>query len=265
MLNELIKVLKRLRKECPWDRKQTLASVRPLITGEVFELDAAIKERNSDKIAEELGDLLFLILFVTRLLEEKKKVNLSRIIKLVKNKLILRHPHVFKKVKVKDVHEVLSNWERIKQKEKNDSILAGVPKGLPALHKAQLVQERVKRVGFDWPNHKGVLEKIEEELTELKTEIKRSAKSGRSNRPFSGRETRFGRSAVREEYGDLLFAIVNLTRHLNIDAESALNQSTDKFIKRFKKLEKNFTKNKKDLTKSSLAEMDKVWEQVKMK
>ena len=119
MLDELIKVLKRLRKECPWDRKQTLASVRPLITAEAFELDAAIKERNADKIVEELGDLLFLILFVTRLLEEKKQANLSRIINQVKNKLILRHPHVFKKVKVKDVHEVLSNWERIKQKEKN--------------------------------------------------------------------------------------------------------------------------------------------------
>ncbi len=245
-MDELIKVLKRLRKECPWDRKQTLASVRPLITAEAFELDAAIKERNPDKIAEELGDLLFLILFVTRLLEEKKKANLSRIIKQIKNKLILRHPHVFKKVKVKDVHEVLSNWERIKQKEKNDSILAGVPKGLPALHKAQLVQERVKRVGFDWPDHKGVLEKIEEELAELRAEIKKQQKR-----------------KAQEEFGDLLFAIVNLTRHLNIDAENALNQSTDKFIKRFKKLEKNFTKNKKDLTKSSLAEMDKVWEQVK--
>ncbi len=245
-MDELIKVLKRLRKECPWDRKQTLASVRPLITAEAFELDAAIKERNADKIAEELGDLLFLILFVTRLLEEKKKANLSRIIKQVKNKLVLRHPHVFKKVKVKDVHEVLSNWERIKQKEKNDSILAGVPKGLPALHKAQLVQERVKRVGFDWPDHKGVLEKIEEELAELRAEIKKQQKR-----------------KAQEEFGDLLFAIVNLTRHLNIDAESALNQSTNKFIKRFKKLEKNFTKNKKDLTKSSLAEMDKVWEQVK--
>ncbi len=245
-MDELIKVLKRLRKECPWDKKQTLASVRPLITAEAFELDAAIKERNPDKIAEELGDLLFLILFVTRLLEEKKKANLSRIIKQIKNKLILRHPHVFKKVKVKDVHEVLSNWERIKQKEKNDSILAGVPKGLPALHKAQLVQERVKRVGFDWPDHKGVLEKIEEELAELRAEIKKQQKR-----------------KAQEEFGDLLFAIVNLTRHLNIDAENALNQSTDKFIKRFKKLEKNFTKNKKDLTKSSLAEMDKVWEQVK--
>lgn len=247
-MDELIKVLKRLRKECPWDRKQTLSAVRPLITAEAFELDAAIKERNPDKIAEELGDLLFLILFVTRLLEEKKKANLSRIIKQVKNKLILRHPHVFKKVKVKDVHEVLSNWERIKQKEKNDSILAGVPKGLPALHKAQLVQERVKRVGFDWSDHKGVLEKIEEELAELRAEIKKQQKR-----------------KAQEEFGDLLFAIVNLTRHLNIDAESALNQSTDKFIKRFKKLEKNFTKNKKDLTKSSLAEMDKVWEQVKRK
>ncbi|MDH5684575.1 MAG: nucleoside triphosphate pyrophosphohydrolase [candidate division WOR-3 bacterium] len=246
MLDELIKVLKRLRKECPWDRKQTLASVRPLITSEAFELDAAIREKNSQKIAEELGDLLFLILFVTRLLEEKKKANLPRIIKQVKNKLILRHPHVFKKVKVKDVHEVLSNWERIKQKEKKDSILAGVPKSLPALHKAQLVQERVKRVGFDWPNHKGVLEKIEEELTELKAEIKKQQKR-----------------KAQEEFGDLLFAIVNLTRHLDVDAEAALNQSTDKFIKRFKKLEKNFTKNKKDLTKSSLAEMDKVWEEVK--
>ena len=246
MLDDLIKVLKRLRQECPWDRKQTLASVRPLITGEAFELDEAIRERNSDKIAEELGDLLFLILFVTRLLEEKKKANLSRIIKQVKNKLILRHPHVFKRVKVKNVHEVLSNWERIKQKEKNDSILAGVPKGLPALNKAQLVQERVKRVGFDWPDHKGVLDKIEEELVELKVEIKRQQKK-----------------KAREEFGDLLFAIVNLTRHLDIDAEGALNQSTAKFIKRFKKLEKNFAKNKKDLTKSTLAEMDKVWEQVK--
>ena len=248
MLDELIKVLKRLRKECPWDRKQTLASVRPLITGEAFELDAAIRERNYRKISEEIGDLLFLLIFITRILEEKDKAKLSKIIKQVKDKLILRHPHVFKKVKVKDVDEILDNWQRIKQKEKGESILAGVPTRLPALHKAQLVQERVKRVGFDWPNHNGVLGKIEEELAELKAEIKRKQKR-----------------KAQEEFGDLLFAIVNLTRHLDIDAEGALNQSTDKFIKRFKKLEKNFAKNKKDLTKSTLAEMDKVWEQVKRK
>jgi MazG family protein len=246
MLDELIKVLKRLRKECPWDRKQTIASTRPLIMGEAFELDAAIRERNYRKISEEIGDLLFLLIFVTRILEEKKQAKLPKIIKQVKDKLILRHPHVFKKVKVKDVDEILNNWQRIKQKEKGESILAGVPTRLPALHKAQLVQERVKRVGFDWPNHKGVLEKIEEELAELKTEIKRKQKR-----------------KAQEEFGDLLFAIVNLTRHLDIDAEGALNQSTDKFIKRFKKLEKNFAENKKDLTKSTLAEMDKVWEQVK--
>jgi XTP/dITP diphosphohydrolase len=251
-LDELIKVLKRLRKECPWDRKQTLASVRPLITGEAFELDAAIRERNYHKISEEIGDLLFLLIFVTRILEEKNQAKLPKIIKQVKDKLVLRHPHVFKKVKVKDVDEILDNWQKIKQKEKGESILAGVPNRLPALHKAQLVQERVKRVGFDWHNYKGVFDKIEEEIDELKTEIKRSAVSGR-------------RSAVREEFGDLLFAIVNLTRHLDIDAEGALNQSTDKFIKRFKKLEKHFAENKKDLTKSTLAEMDKVWEQVKRK
>lgn len=248
ILDQLIKVLKRLRKKCPWDKKQTLASVRPLIISEAFELDTAIRERDTKKITEELGDLLFLILFVTKLLAEKRKTNLSRIIQQVKNKLILRHPHVFKKVKVKDVSEVLTNWERIKQQEKGTSILAGIPNNLPALHKAQLVQERVKRVGFDWPDHKGVLEKIEEELAELRAEIKRKQKR-----------------KAQEEFGDLLFALVNLTRHLGIDAEVALNQSTDKFIKRFKKLEKDFAQNKKDLTQSSLNEMDKVWERVKRK
>jgi XTP/dITP diphosphohydrolase len=250
MLDELIKVLKKLRRECPWDRKQTITSVRPLILAEAYELDAAIRERNNYKIAEELGDLLFLLLFVTRILEEKKAAWLPRIIKQVKDKLILRHPHVFKKIKVKDVDEILNNWQRIKQKEKGESILVGVPISLPALHKAQMVQERMKRVGFDWPNHKGVLEKIEEELAELKSEIKRSTVSGR-------------RSAVEEEFGDLLFALVNLARHLEIDAEGALNQSTAKFTKRFQKLEKRFISEKKDLAKSSLAEMDKIWEEVK--
>lgn len=246
MLNELIKVLKRLRRQCPWDRKQTLTTIRPLILAEAYELDAAIRNHNNDKITEELGDLLFLILFVARLLEEKKKTNLRKIINQVKAKLISRHPHVFKRLKVKEVYEVLSNWERIKQQEKKDSILAGVPRHLPALAKAQLVQERVKRVGFDWTNHQGVLEKIEEELTEVKKAAVNKTRKGLS-----------------EELGDLLFAVVNLTRHLEIDAETALNQSTDKFIKRFKQLEKNFAQNKRALTASSLTEMDEVWKQIK--
>jgi MazG family protein len=255
MVHELIKVLKKLRRECPWDRKQTLQSVRPLIKSEVFELDSAIQEKNIDKIVEELGDLLFLLLFVARILEEKKKIRFSKITKRIKDKLVRRHPHVFKGVKVKNIAEILKNWERIKQKEKkgkNYSILASVPEGLPALPKAQLVQERVARVGFDFSDYKGVLKKVGEEVTELKKEIESRRKPVRLRR-------------ISEEFGDLLFSLVNLARHLDIDAESSLEKATNKFIKRFMALEKDFLKNKKDLIKSSLKEKDRVWERVKTK
>lgn len=248
MFEEYLRLIKTLRKRCPWDRKQTLSSSRSYILDEAYELDQAIRERNYEKITEELGDVIFTTMFVARILEEKHLTNFRRIEKRTVKKLILRHPHVFGKIKVKNAQEVLVNWEQIKNQTEKTTIFERLPKALPALKKAQLIQERVARVGFDWDNKEAVVKKVFEEIKELQVELKRKHKQ-----------------KMEEELGDLLFAIVNLARHLKIDSEDALQKANQKFIKRFIQLEKHFQKNNKKLSESTLQEMDKIWEQVKKK
>jgi len=246
MFEEYIKLIKKLRKECPWDRKQTIASTRPLVIDEAYELEEAVREKNFDKITEEIGDLLYTVFFLTRILEEKKKTSFKKIEDTTIKKLIKRHPHIFGKVKAKTAAQVLTNWEKIKSMNEKQSMLSRIPKALPALKRAQMIQERVARVGFDWEDKEDVYRKIIEEIDELKQAIKEKKKRH-----------------VEEELGDLYFALVNLTRHLKIDAEHALNLANNKFIGRFNKLEQRFKDNKQNLSDATLAEMDKVWEEIK--
>lgn len=248
MFEQYLKLIKKLRKACPWDRKQTLNSSRAYVLNEAYELEQAIREKDYQKITEELGDVIFTTMFVARILEEKQKTSFKKIETQTVKKLILRHPHVFGKVKVKNAQQVLQNWEQIKKQNEKTTMFERLPKALPALKRAHLIQERVARVGFDWNDKKQVYKKIVEELKELQAELATNQKK-----------------KIEEELGDLLFALVNLARHLKIDPEYALQSANLKFIKRFTKLEKHFQTRNKKLNESTLKEMDKVWEQIKQK
>jgi XTP/dITP diphosphohydrolase len=248
MFEQYLKLIKKLRRECPWDKKQTLSSSRPYILDEAYELEEAIREKDYDKITEEIGDSIYTTMFVARILEEKNKTSFKKIEKQTIKKLISRHPHIFGNVKVKNAQEVLINWEKIKRENEKIPMLERIPKVLPALKRAQMIQERVARVGFDWENKQDVYKKIIEEIKELHQAIKTKKKN-----------------ETEEELGDLLFALVNFARHLKIDAEHALNLGNAKFIDRFTKLEHQFHSQNKKLTESTLTEMDKVWEQIKAK
>jgi MazG family protein len=236
-----------LRKECPWDRRQTVFSVRRNVIEEAYELSEAIRERNYAKIKEELGDYLFVGLFIARILEDTGKARLTEVTDGIARKLINRHPHIFGTTTVKTADDVLRNWHRIKEQEKGHSILNGVPRALPALQRAESIQRRAKRVGFDWTDSADVLDKVVEEIEELRAELR-------------GRRKPADRRRVREELGDLLFALTNMSRHLGIDAEDALQRATTKFTRRFQRLEREFARRGKRLDECTLPEMDKVWE-----
>lgn len=264
MFDELMQVVRTLRRRCPWDRRQTLSSTRPLVLNEAFELDEALRRKDTQAIGEELGDYLFMGLFLAQVLEETSDVKLREVLKHVVQKLKLRHPHVYGKLRVKGVAEVLANWERIKRGKQNErSILAGLPRALPALQQAQLIQERCRRVGFDWAAAPEVLKKVEEEIGELRAEI--SGRRPKSKRQGSKRraESRLRKARVEEELGDLLFAMVNLARHLDVDAEGALKDANRKFCARFQRIEAEFRRQRRELTGVSLEEMERVWQRVK--
>lgn len=248
MFEQYLKLIKKLRRECPWDKKQTLASSRAYILDEAYELEEVIREKNYEKITEEIGDLIYTTMFVARILEEQKKTSFKKIEQKTIKKLILRHPHIFSNVKVKNAQEVLTNWENIKRKNEKTPMLERIPKALPALKRAQMIQERVARVGFDWNNKDDVYKKIIEEIKEINQAIKTKK-----------------RKKIEEELGDLLFALVNYCRHLKIDAEYILHNANNKFIDRFTKLEYDFHSQNKKLKDSTLQEMDKVWEKIKKK
>lgn len=251
MFDELLKVVKTLRRRCPWDRKQTKDSIRPLLLNEVFELDEALRKRNKQAIAEELGDYLFLGLFLAEVLRDEG-IKLKEVLKMTIGKLKKRHPHIYGDIKVKSADEVLRNWERIKDENGRGSILEGIPSALPALQQAQLIQERCRRVGFDWKNPDEVLSKVEEEIRELKVETKKAQGRGR-------------RKQIVEEVGDLLFAVVNLCRHLNVDAEGALKNANLKFGKRFQQVEKEFDRQGRKMGEVPIEEMEVVWQRIKKK
>ncbi|MCT4615220.1 MAG: nucleoside triphosphate pyrophosphohydrolase [Marinifilaceae bacterium] len=245
---ELITIMDRLREECPWDKKQTLESLRTLTIEECFELADAISEKNLEEVKKELGDLLLHIVFYAKIGEEKKAFNLDEICKSINNKLIYRHPHIFSDTKVSNSKEVEENWEKLKLKEKNGnkSVLSGVPKSLPALIKAQRIQDKARGVGFDWEEKEHVWTKVEEEYSELKEEIANAS-----------------REKMEEEFGDLLFSLVNAARLYDINPENALEKTNKKFTKRFNYMEEKTLKKGVNLKDMSLEEMDKIWDEAK--
>ena len=250
MFSELMEVIHLLRRRCPWDRKQTLASTRPLILNETFELDEALRERDKAAIAEELGDYLFMGLFLADVAGKELGITLEDSLKGIVAKLKQRHPHIYGTTKVRDAEEVLANWEQIKRKhKKTGGLLSSIPVAMPALQQAQLIQERCRRVGFDWDKPEHVLDKVEEEIAELRQELAR----GRKSRP-----------RIKEELGDLFLALVNLARHLDVDAEGTLKDANAKFRKRFRYVEEHFVARGRELGRVSLDEMEAVWQEAKL-
>jgi MazG family protein len=235
-----------LREKCPWDRKQTIQSLRQMTLEESYELADAVTENDWKSIKEELGDLLLHIVFYSKIASEQEQFSIEGVIQGVSQKLISRHPHIYSDVKVKNDEDVKRNWEKLKLKEGKKSVIAGVPKTLPALVKAMRLQEKAKQVGFEWENKEQVWEKVKEEEAELKEAI-----------------TENDQSKIEEEFGDLVFSLVNFARFLNIDAENALELTNKKFVNRFTQMEEKAMTSGKSLNDMSLQEMDSIWNQIK--
>lgn len=237
-----------LRAQCPWDKKQTMETLRHLTIEETFELADSILENNLDNIRKELGDILLHILFYSKIAEEKKAFDISEVIQSQCEKLIHRHPHIYGDVKVKDEEEVKRNWEQLKLREGNKSVLEGVPKSLPSMIKAMRMQEKARGVGFDWEKPEQVWDKVLEELKEFRSE----AEGG-------------NREKTSDEFGDLIFSLINYARFLDINPEEALERTNRKFLFRFQYLEREAAKAGKKLNEMSLAEMDVYWNEAKAK
>ena len=247
----LLDVLYTLRVECPWDKKQTMESLRHLTIEEMYELTDAILDKDYPEIKKELGDVMMHLVFYARIAEEQNRFTLVDVLNAVCDKLINRHPHIYGDINVEDDEQVKSNWEAIKLKEGNTSVLSGVPKGLPALVKAYRIQDKVRGVGFDWEDKKQVWEKVEEELAEFKAEF--NIDNGEA----------IDAEKAEGEFGDLLFSLINYARHVGINPENALERTNKKFIKRFTYLEEKAAENKQKLQEMSLAEMDVYWNEAK--
>lgn len=244
--DRLVKLMDELREQCPWDKKQTIQSLRQLTLEEVYELTDSITESDWKGIKEELGDLLLHIVFYARIGREEGQFTLDEVINAICDKLVARHPHIYGDVSVQNDEDVKRNWEKLKLKEGKKSVLAGVPKGLPALIKAMRLQEKAKQVGFEWENKEQVWEKVEEEVGEMKEAI-------RHNDPHK----------IEEEFGDVMFSMVNFARFLNVDAENALEITNKKFISRFTQMEQLALNKGKNLNDMSLEEMDSIWNEIK--
>jgi len=264
--DELIRVVRRLRapKGCPWDRVQTHATLKPYMVEEVYEALEAIDSKDYKKLAEELGDMLLHIVMQAEMGREEKKFTIDDVISSISAKMIRRHPHVFSNKKVRSVEEVWKRWEEIKSKEVKGSsdkvkgILESVPNALPALYRADKVQRRAARVGFDWNNIAGAWDKVDEEEKEILKLMGRS--KYQTSKPKVKPKTV---AKIKEELGDLLFAIVNVSRKLDIDAEEALQNATSKFMRRFKEIELHAGKSGRHISKMTLPEMDAVWNDIK--
>lgn len=248
----LLKIMDELREQCPWDKKQTIASLRHLTIEETYELADAIIENDMAEIKKELGDLALHIVFYARIASETNQFDIADVLNGICDKLIVRHPHIYGDVKVQNEDDVKANWEKIKLKEGNKSVLAGVPASLPALVKAMRIQEKARGVGFDWEHDHQVWDKVEEEMNELKVEVE--AKTG----PSDNREGK-----IEEEFGDLMFALVNYARFIGVNPEDALEKTNKKFIKRFTYLEEESKKDGKVLGEMTLEEMDVYWNRAK--
>jgi len=244
--DRLLTIMDELRSQCPWDKKHTMETLRPLTIEETYELADAILEQNLDEIKGELGDLILHIVFYAKIGSETNAFDIADVLNGICEKLIQRHPHIYGDVKVDNEEEVKQNWEKIKLKEGKTSVLQGVPISLPALVKATRIQEKVAGVGFDWEEPQQVFEKVEEELQEFNAEVE--AKN---------------QDAIESELGDVLFSLINYARFLNINPENALERTNKKFIKRFQYLEQQSKLKKRSLSDMSLSEMDVIWEEAK--
>lgn len=242
-INRLLDIMDDLREKCPWDKKQTLESLRHLTIEETYELADAILDDNLQEIKKELGDVLLHIVFYSKIGSEKNAFDIADVANSICDKLIDRHPHIYGDVKVDNEEDVKRNWEQLKLKEGKTSVLEGVPKSLPAVVKANRIQDKVAGVGFDWEQPEQVWEKVQEELSELNTEIKKGNKEN-----------------IEKEFGDLLFSMINYARFIGVNPENALEKTNKKFINRFQYLEKAAKKEGKQLSEMSLAEMDVYWE-----
>jgi XTP/dITP diphosphohydrolase len=239
-----------LREKCPWDRKQTLESLRHLTIEETYELADAIIDNDLDEIKKELGDLLLHIVFYARIGKEKNAFSIKEVIDSLNEKLIRRHPHIYGDTAADNEEQVKENWEKIKLKEgEKKKVLSGVPRSLPAMVKAYRIQEKARGVGFDWEEPHQVWDKVQEELQELKNEVDAGAPQRK----------------IEDEYGDLLFALINFARFIDVNPENALERTNKKFISRFEYLEEQTNKAKKDMHKMSLDEMDVFWNEAKKK
>ena len=244
--NRLLDMMDDLREKCPWDKKQTLESLRHLTIEETYELADAILENDLTEIKKELGDVLLHIVFYAKIGSEKKAFDIGDVANTISKKLRHRHPHIYGDVAVENENDVKRNWEQLKLKEGKNSVLEGVPKSLPAVVKASRIQEKVAGVGFDWESPEQVWEKVQEELTELNEEIKAGTKEN-----------------IEKEFGDVLFSMINYARFIDINPENALEKTNKKFISRFQYLEKEAKKEGKELSNMSLTEMDVYWEKSK--
>jgi XTP/dITP diphosphohydrolase len=243
----LLIIMDELREQCPWDKKQTMESLRHLTIEETYELADAILDKDLNEIKKELGDVLLHIVFYARIGSESGAFNIADVINSLCDKLIHRHPHIYSDVKVENDEQVKENWEKLKLKEGNKSVLAGVPKSLPALVKSSRIQEKARAVGFDWDKPEQVWEKVQEELSEFRHEV----------------DTNAPHEKIESEFGDVLFSLINYARFHNINPEDALERTNKKFIKRFQYLESEASKAGKELSEMTLAEMDVYWNKAK--
>ncbi|MEZ4722674.1 MAG: nucleoside triphosphate pyrophosphohydrolase [Flavobacteriales bacterium] len=242
----LLQIIARLRRECPWDRKQTIESLRYLTIEETYELSDAIIDNDLEEVKNELGDLIMHVVFYSQIGSELKSFNIADVLNSVSDKLVRRHPHVYGDVNVNDAEEVKRNWEQIKLAEGKKSVLEGVPKSLPAMVKANRIQEKARGIGFDWDHQDQVWEKLHEELGELKHEIDHG-----------------DQSKVEDEFGDVLFSMINYARFIGINPEDALERTNKKFIKRFQYLENQAEVNGTKLSEMTLEEMEAIWQEAK--
>lgn len=243
----LLKIMDELREQCPWDKKQTLESLRHLTIEETYELADAILENNLDELKGEIGDIMLHMVFYAKIADEKGAFDIEDVLNFLCEKLIRRHPHIYGGTKVENEDEVKANWEKIKLQEGKKSILSGVPNSLPAVVKAYRIQEKAKQVGFEWENKEQVFDKVNEEMAELQEVVyDENSKQER----------------LEEEFGDLMFSLINYARFLKVDPELALERTNRKFIKRFQYIEENAPK---DLQEMTLEEMDALWNEAKKK
>lgn len=249
--DRLLTIMNTLREQCPWDKKQTMETLRHLTIEETYELSDAILEGDMDEVKKEIGDIMLHLVFYARIGSESNAFNIVDVLNGICDKLINRHPHIYGDVNVQDEDDVKRNWEQIKLKEGNRSVLAGVPSSLPALVKASRIQEKARGVGFDWEEKNQVWEKVEEEMQEFRAEFN----------VLEGQEV--NKEKAESEFGDLMFSLINYARFIDINAEDALEKTNKKFIKRFQYLESKASELGKSLKEMSLAEMDVFWNEAK--